>query len=85
MITHFSELQLNTVSVQGVKQFYHDQLRFPIVFESDNEIYFQPTEYFTLSFKEVVEPLVPVHFAFEVPYSEFENVVNWLQSSGGPL
>ncbi|GAA4844201.1 hypothetical protein GCM10023310_22690 [Paenibacillus vulneris] len=83
MITHFSELQLNTVSVQGVKQFYHDQLRFPILFESDNEICFQPTEYFTLSFKEGVEPLAPVHFAFEVPYSEFENVVNWLQSAGG--
>ncbi|MCY9663088.1 glyoxalase/bleomycin resistance/dioxygenase family protein [Paenibacillus chondroitinus] len=83
MITHFSHLQLNTVSVQGVKQFYHGQLRFPIVYESDNEIRFQPTEYFTLSFKETAESLAPAHFAFEVPYSEFENIVNWLQSAGG--
>ncbi|MGQ7887339.1 VOC family protein [Paenibacillus sp. WC2504] len=83
MITHFLQLQLNTVSVQGVKQFYHGQLRFPIVYESDNEIAFQPTEYFTLSFIETAESLAPAHFAFEVPYSEFENVVNWLQSAGG--
>ncbi|MDQ1914708.1 glyoxalase/bleomycin resistance/dioxygenase family protein [Paenibacillus sp. GD4] len=83
MITHFSQLRLNTVSVQGVKQFYHDQLRFPIVYESDNEICFQPTEHFSLSFIEALIPLAPVHFAFEVPYSEFENVVTWLQSAGG--
>ncbi|TVY09184.1 VOC family protein [Paenibacillus cremeus] len=82
MITHFSQLQLQTVSIQGVKQFYHDQLRFPVVYESDVEIWFQPTESFTLSFTEAAEPLVPVHFAFEVPYSEFENAVHWLQSTG---
>jgi len=82
MITHFAQLQLNTVSIQGIKQFYHDQLRFPIVYEFDNEICFQPTEYFTLSFKEALEPLAPVHFAIEVPFSEFEIVVNWLSKTG---
>lgn len=78
MITHFARLQLNTVSIQGVKQFYHDLLRFPIIYESDNEIRFLPTEYFTLAFKETAEPIAPAHFAFEVPYSEFENVVKWI-------
>lgn len=82
MITHFAQLQLNTVSVQGIKQFYHDQLQFPIVYEFDDEIGFQPTEYFKISFKETAEPLAPAHIAFEVPYSELENVVNWLQKAG---
>ncbi|MDR6885221.1 glyoxalase/bleomycin resistance/dioxygenase family protein [Bacillus sp. 3255] len=82
MITHFALLQLNTVSIQGVKQFYHEQLRLPIVNESDNEICFQPNPYFTLSFKEAMEPLAPAHFAFEVPFSEFKAVVNWLCESG---
>ncbi|WP_068774131.1 VOC family protein [Paenibacillus sp. FJAT-26967] len=82
MITHFAQLQLNTVSIQGIKQFYHDQLRLPIVYESDNEICFKPTEYFTLSFKEAAEPLSPVHFAFEIPASEFENVVEGLRETG---
>jgi catechol 2,3-dioxygenase-like lactoylglutathione lyase family enzyme len=81
MITHYAQLQLNTVSIQGVKQFYHDQLQFRIVFQSDNEICFQVTDYFALSFKEVFEPLAPAHFAFEVPHSEFDNVVNWLEKA----
>lgn len=82
MITHFAQLQLNTVSLQGTKQFYHDQLRFPIGSESDVEISFKPTEYCTISFKEVAEPLSPVHIAFEVPFSEFEHVVNRLRKAG---
>lgn len=82
MITHFAQLTLNTVSVPGVKQFYHEQLRFPIVYESDDEIHFQPSEYFTLTFKETMEPLAPAHFAFEVPFSEFDSVVNWLREAG---
>lgn len=82
MITHFAQLQLHTVSVQGIKQFYHDKLRFPIIYESNDEIRFQPTEHFSLTFKETAEPLSPAHFAFEVPNSEFENVVNWLQKTG---
>lgn len=81
MITHFAQLQLNTVSLQGIMQFYHEQLQFPIVYQSDNEIRFQPTEYFTLSFKEVSEPLTPAHIAFEVPYSEFDSVVDWLEKA----
>lgn len=82
MITHFARIQLHTVSVQGVKQFYHDQLRFLIIYESENEIRFQPSEYFTLSFKEIAEPIAPAHIAFEVPESEFEHVVKWLEKEG---
>lgn len=82
MITHFAELHLSTVSVQGVKQFYYDQLRIPISYETHNEIRFQVTEHFTLSFKEVAEFLAPTHIAFEVPNSEFKNVVNWLKRIG---
>ncbi|NOU75821.1 hypothetical protein GC098_31460 [Paenibacillus sp. LMG 31458] len=85
MITHFARLQLNTVSVQGVKQYYHDLLCFPIIYESDNEIRFLPTEYFILGFKETADPIAPAHFAFEVPYSEFENVVKWFDKERIPL
>ncbi|XEC93810.1 VOC family protein [Paenibacillus tarimensis] len=79
MITHFSHLDLNTVSVEAAKQFYHDQLQFPIVTQSDREISFKPTEYFTLTFKQSFEPLAPAHIAFEVPYSEFANVYRQLR------
>lgn len=82
IITHYEQLQLNTVSIQGVKQFYCEQLQFPIILETKDEICFQPTENFKLSFKEVVEPIAPAHFAFEVPLSEFENVVNLIKSKG---
>jgi len=82
MITHFAQLHLQTVSVQGIKQFYHDRLGFPVIYESNNEVGFQPTEHFTISFKEVMEPLAPVHIAFEVPLSEFEHAVEQLQKAG---
>lgn len=81
MITHFSQLQLQTVSIQGSKQFYHDQLEFPIVYQSDNEIHFQPTDNFILAFKEVPASLHPVHIAFEVPYSQFDFVLSWLEKA----
>jgi len=82
MITHFAGLQLNTVSKQAVKQFYHGQLQFPVVSESEHEISFQPTEHLTLSFKEVSEPLAAVHIAFEVPFSEFDISVDFVRDAG---
>jgi catechol 2,3-dioxygenase-like lactoylglutathione lyase family enzyme len=85
MITHFAGLQLNTVSKQAVKQFYEGQLQFPVVSESEQEISFQPTSHFTLSFKEVGEPLSPAHIAFEVPFSEFDASVAFLRAVGIPI
>jgi catechol 2,3-dioxygenase-like lactoylglutathione lyase family enzyme len=85
MITHFAKLELNTVSVQGVKQFYCNQLQFTVSFESADEIHLQPSEHCTLVFKEVNQPLNPVHFAFEVPLTAFDDVVNLLQSAGVTL
>lgn len=85
MITHFAQLQLPTVSIQGVKQFYQDQLHFPVISESENEISFQPTAFFTLSFRKTEEALRQAHFAFEVPFSEFDDVVSELRASGATL
>lgn len=85
MITHFAGLQLNTVSKQGVKQFYHDKLGFPVSFETEDEIRFQPTEQFTLSFKEAFKPISPAHIAFEVPYSAFDADVGLLRTAGIPI
>ncbi|KRE93369.1 hypothetical protein ASG89_07720 [Paenibacillus sp. Soil766] len=81
MITHFAQLQLATVSIQGVKQFYQDQLKFPVISESINEIRFQPTDFVTLTFNETDEGLHPAHFAFEVPFSEFDVVVSVLEAA----
>lgn len=78
MITHFACLKLKTVSIQGVKQFYHDLLHFPVARESENEIEFQPTPDFTLKFEEAGEPITSVHMAFEVAYSQFEFIVQKL-------
>ncbi|MFD2614993.1 VOC family protein [Paenibacillus gansuensis] len=82
MITHFAELQLQTVSISGVKQFYSELLGISVLFEKENEISFRPTEQFSLTFKEAAEPLAPAHFAFEVPWSEFELVVSRLAGNG---
>ncbi|SDW96807.1 VOC family protein [Paenibacillus sp. CF384] len=78
MVTHFSRLQLQTFSIQGVKQFYHEQLAFPVSYESDTEIHFQPTPSVTLCFTEGSEPTAPAHIAFEVATSGFDAAVNWL-------
>ncbi|WNR44197.1 VOC family protein [Paenibacillus roseipurpureus] len=79
MITHFAHLQLQTVSIQGIKHFYHELLRFPISYESEQEIHVQSTAHCTISFIETAEPIAPAHFAFEVPYSVFDEVVNWVE------
>jgi catechol-2,3-dioxygenase len=78
MITHFTGLTLKTVSIQGVKQFYHGLLQFPVVRESEAEIAFQPTPDFTLVFEEVFEPIAPAHIAFEVAFSQFDSTVRSL-------
>lgn len=82
MITHFAGLQLHTVSKLAVKQFYYDQLQFPVVFESETAITFQPTPDFALTFTEAFEPIAPAHIAFEVPYSEFEASAAFVRSAG---
>lgn len=79
MITHFADLRLNTVSLQGVRQFYGGLLEFPISFESDIEIRFQATEFDSLTFVETFEPVSPAHCAFEVPFSAFSSVVAFLK------
>jgi hypothetical protein len=85
MITHFAGLQLNTVSKLAVKQFYQERLQFPVIFETEHEISFQPATHFTLSFQEVSEPISPVHIAFEVPYSCFEASVSMVRAATIPL
>ncbi|MDR6549916.1 VOC family protein [Paenibacillus qinlingensis] len=82
MITHYAGLQVPTVSLQGAKQFYCQQLKFPVISESEDEICFQPTDDFTLTCKETEIALHPVHIAFEVPYSEFDAVVSKLHAAG---
>jgi len=82
LITHFADLELNTVSIQGVKQCYADRLQLPIIVESEEFIQFQLTPFTTLSFKETYESIAPAHFAFQVPYSQFDKVVSFIQQSG---
>ncbi|MCO0600515.1 glyoxalase/bleomycin resistance/dioxygenase family protein [Peribacillus butanolivorans] len=82
MITHFSDLELITVSIEGVKQCYANRLQLPIISESKDFIRFQLTPFTTLSFKEAYEPISPAHFAFQVPYSQFDEVASFVQQSG---
>ena len=82
VITHFSQLKLQTVSIQGVKQVYGERLGIPIAFQTDTIISFAVTPYTTLSFEEVDEPISPAHFAFQVPYSRFHESARWVQQSG---
>ncbi|PFD32496.1 glyoxalase/bleomycin resistance/dioxygenase family protein [Bacillus cereus] len=82
MITHISDLELQTLSLEGVKQVYQDILCFPIKNETESFVQFQITPYTTISFREVLEPITPAHFAFQVPMSIFQNIVTWLLQSG---
>lgn len=75
MITHFVQLELQTVSLEGVKQVYAERLEMPIVDESQDAVSFELTDYTTLKFVERYEPLSPAHFAFEVPYSTYHESV----------
>lgn len=78
MITHFAGLKLQTVSIEGAKQFYHGILGFPVRLERSGEIHFQLTEICELQFVETADPIAPVHIAFEVPFSAFDEMVNKL-------
>ncbi|RNB87008.1 glyoxalase/bleomycin resistance/dioxygenase family protein [Brevibacillus fluminis] len=82
MITHFSGLKLQTLSIQGVRQVYAERLGFPIIAQTGQDITFAITPHASLTFKEVHEPLAPVHFAFQVPYEQFHESVKWLKQSG---
>jgi len=82
MITHFRELQLNTVSIPSIRQFYHERLLLPIVQESGSRIELQVTEHCTITFLEAFEPVAPAHVAFEVPYSEFDALAALLKQQG---
>ncbi|MGC4377521.1 glyoxalase/bleomycin resistance/dioxygenase family protein [Fictibacillus sp. Mic-4] len=82
MITHFADLELNTVSIQGVKQCYLNRLKLPIIYETADFIRFQITPFTTLSFKERYEPIAPAHLAFQVPYSLFDKVASFVLESG---
>jgi catechol 2,3-dioxygenase-like lactoylglutathione lyase family enzyme len=83
MITHFADFRLHTVSLNGVRQFYNERLGFPVAFESDKEIRFQVARDTTLTFAEAYEPVAPAHFAFEVPYSAFSDVVAHMKKEAG--
>jgi hypothetical protein len=82
MITHFEEVKLQTVSIQGVKQVYHDLLKFPIKFESEHMIVFQPAPSFKITFQKVNEPIAPVHMAFETEHSAYYYTVQNLKEAG---
>jgi len=83
VITHFADLRLNTVSLQGVRQFYHGLLGLPVALESETEIRLQVTGFTTLTFTEAYEPVAPAHFAFEVPYSAFTAAAAFLKEEAG--
>ena len=82
MITHFAELELQTVSVDGVKQVYADHLGFPIEGEEDQSVTFAITPHTTLRFVEQFEPIAPAHFAFQVSYRAFFRAVDVLKEMG---
>lgn len=82
MITHFKDIELQTLSIEGAKQVYADILQFPIVRQTETYIQFRITPFTTISFIEVLEPITPNHFAFQVPTSSFEEVAAWLMKSG---
>jgi len=83
MITHVADLTLHTVSLDGVRQFYNGLLGLPIASETASEIRFRVTPFTTLTFAETYEPVAPAHFAFEVPWSSFSDVVAYLKREAG--
>lgn len=82
MITHFSKLTLQTVSIECVQQVYADRLGLPITSKKDNQITFQLTPHVSLCFEEVNEPISPAHFTFQVPYSKFYESAKKIRESG---
>ncbi|PEY37156.1 glyoxalase/bleomycin resistance/dioxygenase family protein [Bacillus cereus] len=82
MIPHFSELKLQTVSIQGVEQVYAERLGIPILSKMDKQIRFKLTPYVSLVFEEAYDPISPAHFAFQVPFSKFYETARQIQESG---
>lgn len=82
MITHFAELRLQTVSLQGVRQVYGDRLGFPLAAESPSSLSFRLTPHALITFEESDEPIAPAHFALEVAYSTFHQAVDFLKQAG---
>lgn len=82
MITHFAELELQTVSIMGAKQVYAERLGFPIQNEDAHTITFAITPHTTLKFVEQFAPIAPAHFAFQVSYHHFWDSVKVLQEKG---
>ncbi|WP_459503581.1 VOC family protein [Bacillus sp. C1] len=82
MITHFSELKLQTVSIQSVEQVYGERLGIPILSKMEKQITFRLTPHVTLSFEEAYEPISPAHFAFQVSFSKFYEAAKRIQESG---
>lgn len=82
MITHFAELTLRTVSIQGAKQVYANRLGLPVADESGNHVVFRLTPHCTLRFEERYDPIAPAHFAIQVGYPTFYESVAFLRSAG---
>lgn len=82
MITHFAELELQTVSIHGVKQVYADRLGFPIQKEDGHTVTFDITPHTALTFVERFEPIASAHFAFQVSYNQFRDAVKVLKQKG---
>lgn len=82
MITHFAELELQTVSREGARQVYADRLGFPIGNEDDRSVTFDITPFTRLQFVEADAPLSPAHVAFQVAYDGFPDALEALLASG---
>lgn len=82
MITHFAELELQTVSLIGVKQVYANRLGMPIIAETSDSVAFELTPHTALKFVERYQPIAPAHFAFEVPHSTFAESVEAVEAAG---
>jgi catechol-2,3-dioxygenase len=86
MITHFAEVTLLTTSIAGVMQLYKERLGYLVTEQSDGKIGVRVNAHTQLTFVEANEKLAPVHLAFEVPMSAFEQVALHLQQQlGQPL
>lgn len=82
MITHFAELELPTVSLEGAKQFYQDRLGFDVVERTKDRISFRVSPLTTISFREEFVPMKPAHFAFSVPFQRFDQAADHIRKSG---
>jgi catechol 2,3-dioxygenase-like lactoylglutathione lyase family enzyme len=82
MITHYAQVQLATVSIEGATQVYGDRLGFPVVEETDSSVTFRAAPFALLTFVERYERIAPAHLAFQVPYSTFPASADLIRRSG---